>query len=499
RRSAETAHNVRWNGPGPAPALAPEAGGAPALAVWRIRAPYVIVGGTLQVRVRGDCSFSLSHDGSSWSPVSAASLDPFFTSSGPPRYGYWLRAELRGPGAGLDSLVITNDLQMAPLSMPALRLGENRIAYSDETRGPRRVRITHRWVESSAAQPPPPPERPLFPPDGADVDGTAPRFRWSEPRGGGSQAIVDYQFQLGERADLRWTLSPSFDRLVGRTPERGGASYQVPEAGLLQPGRRYYWRVRACNAAGVWGGWSRAWSFVPRAPGVPRRLRWERGRGASGHVLAWEADPGGRPPVRYDVHACDEQGFSVHDDAYEVNAGNQLHDGAFPGQRRVSFPPTRSFTTSVRAVDLLPRFAYYRVVAVDAAGNPSGPSDWLAAPRPFIYSLPPLRATAGAGYSYEVRTVRSIGDLRCRARRGDPYCVAFWNADAPRFTLLAGPAWLRLDPDSGELRGTPAPGARGTHRVHLRVELPGVGADVQAYDLTVVPPHGPRPARSARM
>ena len=56
--------------------------------------------------------------------------------------------------------------------------------------------------------------------------------------------------------------------------------------------------------------------------------------------------------------------------------------------------------------------AYYRVVAVGAAGKRSGPSEYAAAARPFVYTRPPDGATVGAKYSGSVATVRSLGDLR---------------------------------------------------------------------------------------
>ena len=98
--------------------------------------------------------------------------------------------------------------------------------------------------------------------------------------------------------------------------------------------------------------------------------------------------------------------------------------------------------------------AFYRVVAVDAAGKRSGPSDYAAAPRPFVCTKPPDRATVGKAYIGTVATVRSLGDLRSYqvGQKGES---RFWEVETPRFVLEQGPAWLRLDEKTGAITGVP--------------------------------------------
>jgi hypothetical protein len=112
--------------------------------------------------------------------------------------------------------------------------------------------------------------------------------------------------------------------------------------------------------------------------------------------------------------------------------------------------------------------AFYRVVAVDAAGKRSGPSDYAAAPRPFVYTRPPDRATVGAAYRGSLATVRSLGDLRSY-QAGPKSESRFWEVEAPRFVLVQGPAWLGLDEKTGALTGMP--GAEGTADVVVKVTL----------------------------
>ena len=61
--------------------------------------------------------------------------------------------------------------------------------------------------------------------------------------------------------------------------------------------------------------------------------------------------------------------------------------------------------------------AYYRVVAVDGDGKRSGESEYVEAPRPFIYSAPVTTAPAGQAYRYQVKAIRSIGDLTTKGQR----------------------------------------------------------------------------------
>src|SRR5439155_5428001 len=128
--------------------------------VWRMKSPYVFVGGRLDA-VGVGAKFWLSWDGSEWRPA-GANLDGFFPSKGPARYEYRLKCELPA-GARLERLAIVNDLQMAPLALPGMVVGENGFTYTDETSGTRKVHLTHEWVERSVSRPPAVPPAPVFP------------------------------------------------------------------------------------------------------------------------------------------------------------------------------------------------------------------------------------------------------------------------------------------------------------------------------------------------
>jgi len=98
--------------------------------------------------------------------------------------------------------------------------------------------------------------------------------------------------------------------------------------------------------------------------------------------------------------------------------------------------------------------AYYRVVAVDEKGNRSGPSDFVEAPRPILYSRPVTTAKVGSEYRYQLSAIRSLGDLRTRVVN-EKETMNYWDIEAPRFALQQGPAWLQIDERTGLLAGIP--------------------------------------------
>jgi acetyl esterase/lipase len=448
RRGADTVENVRANDGG----LVAEAGKTGAL-VWTMRSPYVFVGGRLEVEGAA-AKFSLSWDGTSWQEV-GGDLDALFPANGPARYEYRLKCELP-EGARLKRLAIVNDLQMAPLALPGMVVGENRFTYTDQSTGSRRVRLTHEWVERSVSRPPGAPPAPVFPAEGGRTDGTDIVFQWRAPQGPEGDGIADYHFELSERADMAWPLSSNFSKLVSNTADRGQPRYSVPYTGLLTPGREYYWRVRARNGKGVWGPWGKTWSFTAGGPAQPLEVTLEPAKGAGGQViLRWKPNSAGQKSVKYRVYGSDEKGFSVSDEPYRRTVGLSKD---LPAQAPANFVAETSNTELAvlgAGVDLPnANKAFYRVVAVDGGGTRSGPSDYAAAARPFIYSTPPDAAKVGTEFRYQVSAVRSLGDLRLRIVEGKEV-ASFWDIEKPRFVLVQGPTWLQIDESSGMLRGVP--------------------------------------------
>jgi hypothetical protein len=421
-------------------------------AIWTMSSPYVFVGGRLEADGSG-ARFALSWDGETWHEIDG-SLDRLFPPEGPARYRYLLKCELPR-GARLRHLRVKNDLQMAPLALPGMGIGTNTFVYTDESRGGRRVRITHEWVERSASRPPDAPAEPVFPAAGGVTEGTAITFRWPPAVDPDGDAIADYHFELAARADMKWPLSMSFAKLISRTADAGRAQYALPGPGLLNPDTTYYWHVRARDDKGVWGAWSPTWSFTPRGPAPPREVRVAVDSGGNRGVLQWAPSPLGRRPAAYRVYASDEKGFSVAEGPFAATVGiSRQVPAEFPANFVVEVSATEQEVVGPEVKLPGANKAFYRVVAVDAIGNRSGPSDYAASPRPLIVSAPVRRAKTGVAYHYPLAAIRSLGDLRTRVIQGKE-TMNFWDVERLRFRITQGPRWLAMDPTTGLLSGIP--------------------------------------------
>jgi hypothetical protein len=452
--------------PGPDGLAAAE--GKKGTVIWTMRAPYVFVGGRLEVEGTGT-KFFVSPDGKEWKAV-GDNLDKLFPVVGTARYEYRIKCELEGP-ARLRRLAIINDLQMAPMTLPELVVGTNTFTYSDQTTGERKVRITHEWVERSVSRPPLAPQTAFYPLDRGEASGSDIVFRWSASDDPDGDAVGDYQFELSNRADMRWPLSMCFYKLISKTADakektKPGASsrgikaqYTLSQPGLLMPDRKYYWRVRAMDDKRVWGNWSKTWSFTVRGPAYPVNVTLEYDSAAGTGILRWAANASGQRPVKYRVYGSDEKGFTIADNAYQGTVGITKEEMAawnpwFPANFITETTATELAVLG-REVDLpAANKTFYRVVAVDEQGKHSGPSDYASAPRPVIYSRPVAIASTGKEYRYALHATRSLGDLSARMKEGQQVS-GYFDIEKPKFTIDLGPAWLRLDENTGLLSGTP--------------------------------------------
>jgi len=487
-KGALAVENVTGSG-----ALHPADPAKPMKIIWRITSPYVLVGGTVSCLydLGADTDLfrvSFSPDGNTWQKLTEGdvprpgyqllALDALLSPRGKPMYQYFVRVELQGAKSSLTSIVFDNDVQMALLAMPELRAGDNQLLYTDDTSGARQVKITQEWVERSEWHQPSAPKL-SYPADTAAVEGTRFTLKWAPSTSPDKDAkIADYHIQVCERPDLRWVISPNFDKLISHTPSRGKCEWQVPYVGLLNPGTTYYWRVRALDSRGVWGPWSGVARFQCQAPGVPLALQVVPDPAQGTFDLTWKPNPEGRRPVAYKVYGSDEQGFTASDTEYLVYMGRGFLDTMAeynartekdPGCGNVKTPSNlvgktdQTRMTVVGAHEVAPNLnkAFYRVVAIDAQGNESGSSDYAALPRPLIYTAPPLAAKVGGQWRYQARSLLSLGYLTCNGA----YNPGFWRREKLTWSLAQAPAWLSLA--EGTLSGTPP--AAGAYEVILGV------------------------------
>jgi len=458
---------------------------------YPIRLPYPACGGTVRatfVGMKADNTFSLglSLDGKQWKELwtgrgagsheAEVALDEALdVHNKPAKYGYFVRVGLGssgpGEGAGLLSLEIETDVLAAPVSLPRLTVGTNRVIYRDETEGPRRVEITHEWRESDAVEPLAPVESPEYPKPRAEVADSIVPFSWPAVEGADR-----YHLQVSRRADFRYPYRTSLDVIIPTT------RWAVPFTGIFSPDTTYYWRLRCRDHGGVWGDWSRPWTFTWKGPRVPVNLRFERAGQAI--MLHWEPNPRGERPVKYEVYGSDEKGFSIHKGEHDVPGR-----GRVPGNFLGETPETSMVVVSPTGAAAANR-VFYRVVAIDAAGTASGCSDYVELPHPMIYTKPAATATVGRPYAYQAKSLASLGDYQSRQ---DPtadrkrYAYRFWDVEENRFQLLEGPAWLTLDEQAGSLSGTPQADDVGTSTVRLEAANQFDARTEQQFELTVGP------------
>ncbi len=426
-----------------------------------VQVPWLVCGGRVEFELAGDaqgggCMLELRTGDRPWRTVWEAmgpgdlrAVVPLDGALAPrnssPLEGYRLRLTTRGSGVELRALRLVTDIMAAPLSLPRLRLGDNQAEYRDDSPGPRRVTITHRWRETDALVPPPPPSSPHAPAHGAAV--AADRITYAWPAVPGARR---YRLQVSLRPDFAWPYRPGLDVAIPDT------TWTVPFEGIYSPGVTHYWRVRTMGERGAWGPWSDTWTFTWDGPRVPVDLACELGDGRV--RLTWSPNPRGPRPVAYEVYGSGIRGFTISREEHR-----ELGLGTLPANLLAR---TAERSLEVVAPGLEGAAAcevFYRVVAVDSAGTRSGPSDFVELPHPFFFGEPPGPAVAGEEFRWRLRSLASRGDLQQRTLADGSADVSYSAGDQQRYALLKAPKWLKVDAETGEVCGTPS--KPGRHRL----------------------------------
>ena len=380
-------------------------------------------------------------------------------TGGPPEYEFWVRVRLSSKSgkaaAVLTDLSIRGDIMVSPIFLPRLCLGENKVVYTDESGPDRKVRVTYKWRETTATKPPAAPKL-IYPPDGRTLRDEKLTYKWQSV-----DEAETYQFQVSRDPALRWPYRASFDVVYNKT------EYRVPFWGIYSPDEDYYWRVRARNDKGIWGGWSEVRTFWWSGPCVPKNVKLTNNDGR--FTLSWEPNPRGRRPVVYEVYGSNIKGFSVSKEPYEIETL-----GTVPTNYLGRTTSTNMIVAGHRAADNIPtgvenpdnlNRCYYRVVAIDEYGTHSGCSAYAEMPHPYIWTAPPTTVRAGHDYCYQPGLIHSLGDLQYRYV--EPNCK-FWEREQLSFSLLKAPEWLDIDSETGRLTGTAPVNDTGLHLVSIQ-------------------------------
>jgi len=390
-------------------------------------------------------------------------------------FGYGVRFRMKpskpGKSMAICDVTISSLFQTFYQCLPRLEVGANRVEYVDETAGPHRLAVIHRWKESSFGQEPPPPPAPIFPKDGQTVTGYDFTFKWEPAVDPSGAAIVDYEWEASKRPDFLWHVAPNFSMYT-----RGKTEEPVPEPSLLTDGVTYYWRVRSRNERGVWGPWSKTWTFTCKGPRVPVGVKiHQEGRK---WVLSWKPNPKGTRPVKYEIYGDYEPGFYPVVDKRRTFEEDRHKPFDKPSNIIMVTEKTEAVVVTDEVEDRDRTF--FRVAAIDADGSRSGASEYVEAKHPFIFTTPVTKATAGQPYRYQARTLWSKGEIVLGSSG-----ILRPHRDKIRFELKQAPKWLKVDEKSGLLSGTPSAGESGD--VVLVVSDGQGGSDTQSFRIEVKP------------
>jgi concanavalin A-like lectin/glucanase superfamily protein/putative Ig domain-containing protein len=450
--------------------------------IYEMQSPYVICGGMVEAIFTGadandKFSVDFSHDAKTWIPAiwkaSGAgqhkvkvSLDKQFPKlSKVPNYKYFIRFTLKSKkakSAFLNNIQLTADLLVSPLALPRLKLGKNHIEYRDDSGAQaRKMLITYKWQESDKQSPLAAPGKPIFPKDNSVVKKTVFKFKWPKIKN-----AKTYRISVSRYADMRLPYRPGYDLNVKTT------THGSPFAGMFSPDTDYYWRVKACNKAGLWSDWSPIWKFHWEGPRVPVKLSLKQDGIKT--ILHWQKNSRGKAPVAYDVYASNEKGFSISKQAYSMvvygfKANKDDKEFGMTSKQQSNFLG-RTSSSSMVVVDPASNKrnmnrTFYRVVAIDENGVESACSDYVKMPHPYIYSQAPKTASVNKLFRYETKILKSLGDLQWRT--GQRPFTRFWEKEGYVFSLKGAPAWLKIDAKTGIVSGIPT--QKGVFKAKIEV------------------------------
>lgn len=355
-----------------------------------------------------------------------------------------------------------------------LRSGGNEIIYTDDS--PSRQVIVEAGAEPDPRVPPVFSPGDFFPPDDSTVPEAELAFRWPECL---KQEADGFHLQISAHADMRYPLSPTFDRLVRSRDLSNSDGYRLPWPGLLPVGRTLYWRVRPVAPGRLAGTWSEPRAFRVAGPEPPGDLKahprtnLHRVNPMDRVTLSWSAtQTSGTLPVYYEIHASTTPGFSPVDKSHRIlGLSDSSKYAHFWGDVYVTdwpvVPSTLLTTTTQTSVLLFdPQTGegfppeqwgpHLRVIAVDANGSRSASSPVVHLRSPLL-PIPPEVIIPAGEFAWSIPAIRSDG----RILNKDCYHLGLWNRPKLNYYSQAvSPAannW-KVDSAMGVLHGRISPG-----------------------------------------
>lgn len=370
----------------------------------------------------------------------------------------------------VGKIVIKTYIQMARVAAPELKVGDNEIVYSDSNPD-REIEIQLECEPITMARPPQPPEQCFYPETGSTIHDSQIVFKWEPALDETGSDIEYYHFQLSDRSDMRFPLSPNFERPLNLTLSRGNPYYILPFPGLLHTDKTYFWRVRAVNEESLVSDWSPVWEFTPQFPDYPQNLRYEIE--GDDIYLTWDAGSMGTHPQYFRIYGSNVYGFVPYDHPYVLEGFAKADKPsknwsdysvtdwkAYPtnfmaGVKKDKFLFFNKGENKIKVVSQKSKYPnmnrlYYRVVAVDKWGSQSAPSQFITLPEGFIYSPSEVKWDKSDSFTYKIRYLKYMGQVTSK----DMYFSGLW--DQPTYTYSAQnlPEGLIVNKENGYITGT---------------------------------------------
>ena len=321
----------------------------------------------------------------------------------------------------LKGLSIELYSQATAYAFRSLKTGRNDLVYSDASEQ-RSVEVQVNAIPLNVTLPGFSAGTSFAPSDNNVVAEGDLAFSW--PKSDGAD-VKGYQIQISAFADMRYPLSPTFERMIERNDvieSRGSIQYKLPWRGMLPVNRNLYWRVRPYRENLLAGRWSSIFPLVVKGPQAPEKIKIEYDQGKV--ILSWSASPSGTRPLYFEIHTSSLEGFVPMSEPHRIlGFGDQTQPKyTWLDVTAADWPvvPETTLTTTNDTSIILydgansnPAWfgrlgAHFRVIAIDADGSRSCPS-------PQTRLLSPLVLPG--------RVVSTVG----RITTMHPYFLGLWN------------------------------------------------------------------------